>query len=216
MDALQRLTALKLAFTKELSDKEALDKQKTKQESEVRRLKDEGLHKAVMKELLGKASEKAREDGKKVLAETSTNAMQMIMEDNYTVDMEMKIRSGVPHVNLLVLQEDADGMMTETDPANDEGGGTADIVSLATFMSLGMLVGENNQAPHFLDEPTKFVSDGNLENVAKFMKDMVTYSGKQTFLVTHKKVVAEAGDRIFFVEKDKDTRASKVTDITGK
>lgn len=215
MDVSTRLAQLKQEFLKESSEKAALEKLKGQQEREARELKGAGIEKVLMKTLLEKASEKAREDGKKVLSETSTNAIQMVMDDDYVVDMESSIKRGVPHTDLVVRQTTDTGLTIETDPANDEGGGTADIVSISTFMSLGMLAGEDNQAPYFLDEPTKYVSPDNSENVAKFLKEIVSYSGKQTFLVTHDPVVAEAGDRVFYVEKDKNTRTSHVTDITN-
>lgn len=216
MDVLTRLAQLKQEFVKESSEKAAVEKQQARQESEARKLKEAGIEKVMMKTLLEKASEKAREDGKKVLSETSTNAIQMVMDDNYVVDMESSIKRGVPHTDLVVRQTTDAGLTIETDPAEDEGGGTADIVAISTFMALGMLAGDENQAPYFLDEPTKFVSPDNSEKVAKFLKEIVSYSGKQTFLVTHDPVVADAGDRVFYVEKDMDTRTSTVTDITGK
>lgn len=216
MDVLTRLAQLKQEFVKESSEKAALEKQQARQESEARKLKEAGIEKVMMKTLLEKASEKAREDGKKVLSETSTNAIQMVMDDNYVVDMESSIKRGVPHTDLVVRQTTDAGLTIETDPAEDEGGGTADIVAISTFMALGMLAGDENQAPYFLDEPTKFVSPDNSEKVAKFLKEIVSYSGKQTFLVTHDPIVADAGDRVFYVEKDMDTRTSTVTDITGK
>lgn len=191
--------------------KESLEKQKTKVEEAIQTAEESQKHSLMMKTLLENATEEARESGKKVLAETSTHAVQMALDDEKEVDVRMSHKRGVANADLIIRQ-DVDGLMLETDPTSDEGGGTADIVSLSTFISMGMLAGEDNLAPYFLDEPTKYVSKGNSSNVADFLKEIVAYAERQTILVTHDEIVAEAGDKIFKVVRD-ETGTSKVTEI---
>lgn len=190
---------------------ESLEKQKGKVEASIEESEKQQEHLLTMKTLLETATEEARESGKRVLAETSTHAVQMALDDDKEVDVTLSQKRGVANADLIIRQE-IDGLLLETDPTNDEGGGTADIVSLSTFISMGMLAGEDNLSPYFLDEPTKYVSKGNSDNVAKFLKEIVEYAERQTILVTHDEVVAEAGDKKFKVERD-ETGTSNVTEI---
>lgn len=201
MGVSQRLEKLKKEYYRANGEKYNLETQKSRQEKEIEEFSTKSMETGTMKQLLEKASEEARENGKRVLSETSTNAIQMVWDDSMEVDMDIQIKRGVPNADLFIRQL-SDGHVLETDPAQEEGGGLADIVSASTFMSLGMLVGDNNKAPYFLDEPTKYVSKGNSDNVAKFLKEIVDYSNKQTILITHDSVVAESGDKIFKVVKD--------------
>lgn len=191
--------------------KESLETRKGKVESTIQEVEIRQKHLFTMKTLLENATEEARESGKKVLAETSTHAVQMALDDEKEVDVNLSHKRGVANADLIIRQE-VDGLILETDPTNDEGGGTADIVSLSTFISMGMLAGEDNLAPYFLDEPTKYVSKGNSNNVADFLKEIVEYAERQTILVTHDEVVAEAGDKIFKVVRD-ETGTSKVSEV---
>lgn len=201
MGVSERLEKLKKEFYRANGEKANLENQKIRQEQDVEELTKKSKETGIMKQLLEKASEEARENGKQVLSETSSNAIQMVWDDNMEVDMNIQIKRGVPNADLFIRQT-SDGHVLETDPAQEEGGGLADIVSASTFMSLGMLVGDNNKAPYFLDEPTKYVSKGNSDNVAKFLKEIVDYSQKQTILITHDSVIAESGDKVFKVVKD--------------
>lgn len=203
--SVKRLTDMVEGLSRELytakGQKESLEKERKKREEAVAQAERDRLHLLTMKTLLEEATEEARENGKKVLAETSTHAVRMVMDDELEVDMHLTQKRGVANADL-VIRKETDGYTLETDPANEEGGGMADIVSVSTFISMGMLVGDENKAPYFLDEPTKYVSKGNSDSVAKFLKEIVNYSGKQTILVTHDEVVAEAGDKKFKVEMD--------------
>lgn len=207
----QKMNRLNRELYTAKGQKDTLEKERTKREVAMDKAEKDREHLLTMKTLLESATEEARENGKKVLAETSTHAVRMVMDDDLEVDMHLTQKRGVANADL-VIRKETDGYMLETDPANEEGGGMADIVSVSTFISMGMLVGDENQSPYFLDEPTKYVSKGNSDSVAKFLKEIVTYSGKQTILVTHDEVVAEAGDKKFKVEMD-DNGTSHVEEI---
>lgn len=206
-----KIEQLKRQFYTAKGQRDNLHKQKDKWSGEIEATKSQQEKTMLMKQLLETATEEAREGGKKVLAETSTNAVQMVMDGGLEVDMKISMKRGVPNADL-VIRKETEGLILETDPAEQEGGGLADIVSVAMFISMGMLVGDQNKAPYFMDEPTKYVSKGNSDSVAKFLKEIVEYSGKQTILVTHDEVVAEAGDKVFKVEMD-ETGTSNVTEI---
>jgi ABC-type lipoprotein export system ATPase subunit len=59
------------------------------------------------------------------------------------------------------------------------------------------LAGKNNVAPLFLDEPSKFVSKGHSENVAKFLFEVSSYFDRQVFMVTHDEFLAKTADKAY-------------------
>lgn len=178
---------------------ELLEKQKFQKEKELFDIQKESHDKKLMKELLEKASDEARKNGKEILSQTASSALQMVLGENHAVSIELGNLRGVPSAELLISKEYSQGILN-IDPMED-GGGIRDLVSLSTFMATGMLVGEENQSPYFLDEPTKFVSKDRAEEVAGFMKELVAYTQKQTFLVTHDlEHLPAVGDTTYLIE----------------
>lgn len=178
---------------------ELLERQKFQKEKELFEIQQESHDKKLMKELLEKASDEARKNGKEILSQTASSALQMVLGENHAVNIELGNLRGVPSAELLISKEYSQGILS-IDPMED-GGGIRDLVSLSTFMATGMLVGEENQSPYFLDEPTKFVSKDRAEEVAVFMKELVAYTQKQTFLVTHDlEHLPAVGDTTYLIE----------------
>lgn len=203
MSIKERIKGLEKSFNNETYKKKTLEEDKASLESKIKRLEEEEEELLLKRELLNDASEKAREDGMRVLADTATNAVQAILGEDVFVEITSKDKGGSAYVDVKVKRT-VDGMEVVTDPTNGEGGGVADIVSLAMFFSLGLLVGSDNEAPLFLDEPTKFLSKGYSEEAAEFIREMVDYTGKQTFLVTHDSRIKEEGDKTYKVTLDED------------
>lgn len=178
---------------------EMLEKQKFQKEKELFDIKQENHDKKLMKELLEKASNEARKNGKEILSQTASSALQMVLGENHSVNIELGNLRDVPSAELTISKVYPQGIL-EVDPMED-GGGIRDLVSLSTFMATGMLIGEENQSPYFLDEPTKFVSKDRASEVAAFLKELVSYTGKQTFLVTHdQEYLPAVGDTTYRIE----------------
>lgn len=173
------------------------EKEKLEIEKELIEL-DKQLHESQLtKMLLEKASDGARENGKKILEKTASSSLQMVLGDNHSVEIEMDISRGVPIANMNIAKEYPSGKIL-VDPTNEDGGGLSDLVSLSTFMALGMLVGEENQAGYFLDEPTKYVDNVRAEPVSTFIREIVDYTQKQTILVTHEdNYLPNVADRVY-------------------
>ena len=138
------------------------------------------------REILEQASTKAREEGKALFVNVVTNSLQMVFSQKASADIVLGKKSGLATADV-VLCLDRNGKMVQTDPTSEDSGGMADMISLGIFMSNSLLGGKNNTAGFFLDEPTKFVSAAHAEAAANFIKEMVQYTGKQTFLTTHER-----------------------------
>ncbi|AMN31390.1 hypothetical protein BFS06_11890 [Clostridium perfringens] len=190
--------------------KETLNKQLIEKGKEIEELEGKRDEILLKKELLIEASKEAKEGAKKVLEDVNTNAIQYIFGSDLSVKVSMDDKKGA-EISIL-SKENNDGIICETDPANEEGGGLADVVSLCSFNSITQLVGQNNKAPLFLDEPTKFVSKGEYSSkVTDYLKDISQFTGKQVFLVTHDEYLSNIGEKTFRIKKENDI--SKVEEL---
>ena len=202
-DLLNRLQSLKKQYTKEKTTMDLYINQKEAKEKELKEIETENEETLTMKELLEKASDEARENGKAILSKTASSSLQMVMGDHLNVDMKLGHRSGVPIADMEIVSE-YNGVKHRIDP-HDDGGGLKDLVALSTFMATGFLVGGDNKSPYFLDEPTKFVSEEYAEQAAHAMKEIIDYSNKQAIVVTHERHhLTSVADVAYELEKKDD------------
>lgn len=179
-------------------------------EKRMEKLKNEKEEVLNKKIILEESSTEARNNAKELLKDVATNAVQMVFGDNNFIDIEMAEKGIKADVILRTVYPDH---VVETDPADEDGGGSADVVALSKFFSVSELAGKDNKAPWFLDEPTKYVH-GNSEEVATFIKGMVDYTERQTFLVTEDEHVSSVGDVAYSMSKG-DNGSSTATKIKG-
>lgn len=171
-------------------------------ETQARRETYEAL--VLKKEILEQAGVTAREQGKQLFENVVTNSIQMVFEKDAEAVVVLGKKANVATANLLI-QSERGGLSVDTDPAEEDGGGLADMVSLSALTSTAMLAGATNQAGFFWDEPTKFVSAANAESTANFIAEIRRYAGRQTFLTTHERqYLPFVADRSFLVELDAD------------
>lgn len=164
----------------------------------------------TLKVLLNDTSKEARNQGKEILADMATLAVQSVFGDNMYVDINVSDKDGIPQADVTVFKKYEYGIL-EVDPSENDGGGLADIVSLALFNAVRLINGANNFAPSVLDEPSKYVSKGELsQKFAEFLPSMVNYSKRQTIVATHDIPLIEAGDRVYTMVLDDNTGISHV------
>lgn len=205
----QTLEKLKNQYTKDKTTFDLYTKQKIEKEEECQRIEQEQKEVLIMKELLEKSSDEARKSGKEILTQTASSSLQMVMGDHVSVDIELGHRSGVPTAELEIVT--SYGQTENRINPHDEGGGIRDLVSLSTFISTGFLMGENNKAPYFLDEPTKFVSEEYAEKTAHAIKEIVDYANKQAIVVTHEKThLPNVADVAYELVKDEEGTTQSV------
>lgn len=186
-----------------LGKKETLQKELNKNKDKLINLQSRTHQIVEMKTVIDEASTEARKNSVELLEEVSTNALQMVMGNNRQVVIQMSKKNGVPSADLFVKTVH-DGIEVLTSPAEEDAGGVTDIVALATLMSIRMLAGKDNSAPYFLDEPTKCVSAGKAESTAKFIRELVDYTGIQTIMVTHEKeYLPNIADKSYLLDLDK-------------
>lgn len=214
-DVNSRLSELKEIEQRERGKQESILEQKrllTIQQESLQGKQEELLFK---KELLDEAATTAREQAKTLFEEVVTNSIQIVFDKDAKAVVKLGKKNNLPTAEV-VIQVEQDGAVLETDPTDEDGGGLADMVSLAIFMATSLLGSKKNVAPFFLDEPTKFVSAGNAENCANFISEMVDYTERQTFLSTHEReYLPFVANRSFLVVKEGGTSTVSVYAESG-
>jgi DNA repair exonuclease SbcCD ATPase subunit len=184
----------------------------TEKNNKINELNTDRDENVLKKAILLEACKTMRETSSDIFASISTSAVQTILGDTNVVKIVHGERNGVPTSDFRICSM-YNGYMTELEPTDEEsGGGVADIVSLANFLTMNILNQEQNSAPILLDEPTKFVSLGHADNVGKFLKKIAEEFDKQIILVTHASDTAKYADKIFHVELDEEGK-SVVTEL---
>lgn len=184
-----------------------LETQKKEKINEIKLIDEELVNITTEKVLLENSSLKALNLSKDIMEEVSTSSLRAVFDDDREVIINLGTKSGQRTAELLMLQDGDD-----TDPAKEEGGGVADIVSVTSFLALGDLLDEN-YAPLFLDEPNKYLSKEYSEKMALYLKDIIEYTGKQMFLVTHDEHLKTIGDISFKMTKVGKTSYMEVVEM---
>ena len=188
----------------DIINKNIVNKQQEKEELEK---SNETL--LTKKILIEKSCSQARENGRELLSQISTSLVQSVFGDTTEVKVDITTKDGIPNADIVVLNKYETGV-SEIDPSDSDGGGLADIVSLSMFMAVGQTV-EDNYAPYILDEPSKYVSKGELsEKFANSFKNLVAYTEKQTIISTHDEFLLESGDVKYTISKNWETGISNV------
>lgn len=164
-------------------------------------LKLEQANFLLKKVILDEASTEARQQAAEAIEEMGTNALQFVLGSDYSLKIELKNQAKGDIANIYVVQRDENGELIETEPSEEDGGGIADIVSMAMQFALLELANSGNAAPFFMDEPTKFVSKGYSDRVAQFISSMSHSFDRQIILVTHDEHLSNSGDIAYRVTR---------------
>lgn len=192
----QQLEDLKTLYNKELGMMQQLKETQKQKEEEVKALQDEKSDIELKRIILQEASDEARKQAKETLQSVATHALQFIMGEHVSLEIELDTKGNSPTASFVVVKT-YDDYIVRTDPAEEEGGGIADIVAFSVFIAMLQLAGGSNVAPLFLDEPSKFVSKGHSDKVANFLYDVSKSINRQALMVTHDDFLANIGDTAY-------------------
>ena len=182
-----------------INSKVAKIAEKNKKISTLSNDRDENI---VKKAILLEACKKIRQMSSDIFADICTSGIQTILGKDLSVKIVHGERNGIPTSDFKLCST-YDGYTTELEPTDEEsGGGVADIVSLSNFLTMNILNSDQNSGIILLDEPTKFVSQGNAEKVGQFIRDIARQFNKQIIMVTHASDTAKYADKTIHVELD--------------
>lgn len=167
------------------------------------------------KKLIQDAASEARKFSKEMFEENSTEALQAILGDNLSVEVKLGESGGTQTADFLVKATYEDDKEVIVDPTDEDGGGVADIIALASLISMNSFVSDENSAPLVLDEPTKYVSKGNAKDVALFLSETSKHMDKQVIMVTHDGVSKDFADKAYRIHLNEEGN-SIAEDVTKK
>lgn len=180
-----RLDAMKKKYGEDKGKKDLLKETIVKKQKDLSSMRSEVDKNITIREILHDSSEEARKKSKELLERVTSDAVSVVTGENLDVKINLAIKNNAMTAELTLEANYPGDIVVETNPAQEDAGGAADVVSLAVFESIRMLSGKENSAPLFLDEPLKYVSAGNAAGSAEFIKGLTEMTGIQTFVVTH-------------------------------
>lgn len=189
---INELNKRKEAYTVRVGELNALSTQKT--ELEQRAFKEKVLLQdlEVIRMLLQRTADSARDKARILLENTTTTALQYVFGSNFSAKIEIRTLNGKSSADVYVVTDMGNGEVVTVKPEDSCGGGVVDIVSIALRISIAKL--KNVNGPIILDEPGKHVSAEYSVKLAEFLKYISTTLGKQIIMVTHNEDLKSTAD----------------------
>lgn len=202
MDLAQLEQIINRGKTKFLQEKGKYDnlismKQERLEEIENLKKKSEILDKSRI--FLMKSAEYQREAIKSEFENMVTNALQYILEEDISFEIDIKEIRGRAEAEFFI-KSIRDGIVTRTGIETARGDGIADIVGLALNIAQIECTNPKNKGPLVLDEPAKQVSAEHIENVGNFLKEISEAFDRQIIMITHIDKLGDMADAKFLVK----------------
>lgn len=201
----------KTSILKQKTERDLLLKQKQEKLDHLKEIQLNEENTILARDLLEKSSQEARIKGQSILEEAVTKILQIVFGDIYKIRIETTVRAGTPSADVYV--EKRIGLNQELIDLNNEGGGLTDIISLAFFVAVSRLVGQENAGIVVMDEPTSAVSKAHAESVAEAISILTEYLGKASLIITHEReYLPNLIEHVYYVEQGADG-ISRVTEL---
>lgn len=143
------------------------------------------------------AGSRAQQQIKDQIEDWATLALQSTFDRPYKLVLSFGERRGQPECDLGVVEGDGEPF----DPTKEQGGGLADVLSLA-LRTILWAMGSPQTSPFFgWDEPGTNVSLGFQPTYSQVIHEISEELHIQFLIVTHESRLAMAADKIFVVEK---------------
>ena len=199
----QSISRKRQEIADEKARKDLLKSNLAAKQAQMAKLNQDIEYATIARELLTKATESAREDGKSILESAVTEIVQMVFDSNYEVEIVLTTKANNPVADVYVKKRI--GHSHELINVQNEGGGLRDVISLAFFVAVSRLVGGDNGAFITFDEPTKAVSKGKAESVALAFERLTSYLKKQSIIITHEReYLPNLVQNVYLVEQGPD------------
>ncbi len=168
-------------------------------DSEISKLKENKELYAKAIEVLDLVQKSTQESIKLNFESVVTHALQFIMGDTYSFELEFGRRGSLPEVNFNIKTAD---LPDYCDPIDTETGGGLDIVALALRVVFLELFQPKIEGPLILDEPFKMLSSNYLNNAGEFLNALATKIKRQIIIVTHHKDLGDTTQHLIKVGEE--------------
>lgn len=191
-DIIDELNNRKEGYAMMVGELKALSTQKAELEKELESKKQLLSDLELIRILLQRTADSAREKAKNLLENTTTIALQYVFGLNFSAKIDIRTLNGKSSADIFVVTDMGNGEVVTVKPEESCGGGVVDIVSIALRISIAKL--KNVKGPIILDEPGKHVSAEYSVKLAEFLKYISTTLGKQIIMVTHNEDLKSTAD----------------------
>lgn len=179
-------------------------------ETKLKFLKDRVDHIAKAKWVISEVVSLTQQSVKEYIEGLVTMGLNSVFDRDYKFTVDFDMRDNASNCLLRVQEGDWEPYV----PKDDQGGGILDVLSFCLRVVLWSLEYPKSRSFFYLDEPMKFVGNGDSEEVKRAV-DMIKEVSRrlefQLVINTHEPMIASIGDKVFQVtHKD---RKSIVTSI---
>jgi len=176
-----KLQELELEYHKYLDRKALLEEELGRVEAELVQLQQELERDDETRSLARDVAELLRQRISERFSKFITEALQYIFESKMEFRTEIKTVRGLPAVRFYLNVNGVD-----VDPMDAQGGGVVDVLSL--LLRIVFLEFRCKQAPLFLDEPFKHLSNNYVSKAMFFLEQYAEQEDRQIIIVSHKDV----------------------------
>jgi len=139
-------------------------------------------------------------DGILAVEKLQSEGLQAVFDDmNLFVRADVNVQRGQVSVDLLTLQEQADGSLTEGSSLEVFGGSVASVQSV--LMRVIVLLRRNMRPLLLLDETMGAVAENYVPAVGEFLAKLCERMDMDILAVTHNPVLVEAAHRAYRIQK---------------
>lgn len=208
MDLQQEINRLTNIFISRKAEKNQFILTKESIEAKLASIDVDSLEKVNI--VLHKMCEKQRAEACQRLQDLGTYALQYALNQNYQMKIELGEFRKKPCADVYIVKDTG----TKTSPADSNGGGVVDIISMALRFVTMQVYEPFIDGPIILDEPCKMVSEEYIPMISNFIKNLSSDFGRQIILCTHNKYLAQISDKQILVKMGEENR-SIVEEVPG-
>lgn len=198
---------------KKIGEKERIEKELKSKEKLFEELEDKEYVYTQAKKVLELAYERLRRETMSGIERLVNKALEPIYKDlSFRIELEDKRNRNIAKFIVKNLMEN---LIFEGNPIDIHGGSVSQIISLALRISvLEKSINPRLEGPLILDEPLTFLDERSKRAMVGFLRKVSEVLKRQIILITHDRILMEAGDKIFYVEMK--NGESKVKEIEGE
>lgn len=187
----QRAQGWRDALVKATGELESLrvQQQRAQEALEVERTDQELTVKARV--LLEQYSEIEQQQLKAKVEALCSRGLQTIFGEGYSFSIEMRMLRKQAGMEFTITRE-----LVERDPMDAHGGGLVNVVALVLRLTIVALTPGLSRTV-VLDEPFAQLSQGYIEGMGRFIRELVDATGIQLIIVSHETEIADVADQAY-------------------
>ncbi len=141
--------------------------------------------------LLEQYSEVEQEQLKEKVTSLVSRGLQTIFGPEYAFRIEMKTLRKQAAMEFTIIRD-----LVERDPMGSHGGGLVNVIALVLRLTIVALTPGLSRTV-VLDEPFAQLSQGYLDGMGRFIRELVDATGMQLIIVSHEPEIADVADQAY-------------------